>query len=109
MKFSIIVWRIGRVRNCGITCSFSLNGTSSFTILIVACLDYEALKKELTKAMLEEDRAHSEQVTIPKVRAKRLQDARHAVNLVEQSSHRHVQECGQCKAEGNQPLKAMPM
>jgi predicted metal-binding transcription factor (methanogenesis marker protein 9) len=68
----------------------------------VACQEYEALKKQLLKAMREEARAHREPVKSPMAHAIRLESTKRLVELAEDASRRHVHGCEQCQAEGNE-------
>ena len=73
------------------------------------CVAYKSLQERLANAMVAEDRAHSESHSSMTSRDRALQDTRAAVELVELVSQWHVQDCAECKAEGNEPLTAAPM
>jgi len=77
------------------------------SIFIVACGEYESLRQQLADAMIEEDRARMDhRVTSQTAHHTRLEGTRSAVHMVEIRSKWHVQECEQCKADGNKPLEA---
>ena len=75
----------------------------------MACEVYESLKMELFKTMKAEDEAHFARISPEKERVKRMQDARFAVELVVNRSRWHIQECEQCRAEGNEALVRAPL
>lgn len=75
----------------------------------MSCAEYESLKMELFKAMKAEDEAHFARISPERERVKRMQDARFAVEMAVNRSRWHIQECEQCRAEGNEALERAPL
>lgn len=76
----------------------------------MACAEYEALKQPFFAALIAEDKVHFDQRHVPnRERLERIDRTRAAVEILATKSRWHVQQCEQCKVEGNQPLFRPPL